>query len=125
MNLVYNVHYDIAGAILLSILLIYMTIMYPMKSYTIKRYCRVVCLLILSQIFDVASAIGISYNDVTPNSVNLLLSTLYFGVVFVLEYSYFDYIVSFVRERVNPVVKLITKIVLAVYLAILVINWLF
>ena len=123
MNLVYNVHYDIAGAILLSILLIYMTIMYPMKSYTIKRYCRVVCLLILSQIFDVASAIGISYNDVTPNSVNLLLSTLYFGVVFVLEYSYFDYIVSFVRERVNPVVKLITKIVLAVYLAILVINW--
>ena len=87
MNLVYNVHYDIAGATFLSILLIYMSIMYPMKTYTIKRYCRVVILLILSQIFDVVSAIGISYKETTPNVVNLILSTLYFSVVFVLEYS--------------------------------------
>ncbi len=123
MDLVYNVHYDIAGATLLTILLIYMSIMYPMKSYTIKRYCRVVILLIIAQIFDVASAIGISYKDSIPILVNMILGTLYFVAVFVLEYSYFDYIVSFIKDRVNPVVKLITKAILLVYLLMIAVNF--
>ncbi|MCR4787541.1 MAG: response regulator [Lachnospiraceae bacterium] len=122
MELIYNVHYDIAGAVFLSILLIFMLIMYPMKSYTIKRYCSIVVLLILCQTLDVVSAITISYKEQVPNIANMLLNTAYFMAVFVLEYFYFDYIVSFIKEKVNPLVRRITLIVLAVYLLIMVVN---
>ena len=122
MNLVYNIHYDIAGAFILMIVLGYMLIMYPMKSITIIRYCRVIVLLILTQIVDVCSSFAITYSENVANEVNLALLTIYFGLSFCLEYSYFSYIASFIKNRVNPKINLINRIILGIYLGGLVIN---
>ncbi|MCR4991276.1 MAG: response regulator [Lachnospiraceae bacterium] len=80
-------------------------------------------LLIISQVLDVISAIGITYNQTTPDAVNLLLSTAYFAAVFILEYFYFDYIVSFVKDKVDRKIRLATNTVLCVYLLLLVVNF--
>lgn len=125
MHLVYNVHYDIAALAFLLIVFVYMNLMYPKKSVTMIKYRRVIVFLMLSIIFDVSSAVTISYAQNIPNWINMLINTLYFGVSFMLEYSYFEYVTAYLGGKVDRRILISTKGLLGVYMAILLVNLFF
>lgn len=123
MHLVYNIHYDISALAILLVVFVYMNLMYPQKSVTMIKYRKIIVLLMLAIVADVASSYTISFASVIPNWLNMTVNTFYFAEAFFLEYSYFEYVSAYLGGKVDKRIILSSKILLGIYMAFLVANF--
>lgn len=91
MNLKYNLEFDICGIIIHIVLLVILNSLYS-KSENNQLFKRFLFISLLSGIFDVISAITISYSTRLPVYVNLFTNTVYFVSAACTAYKMYLYI---------------------------------
>lgn len=122
MELLYNVHYEIAATLFLSVVLAYMRIQYTAKDRSSKKFRQLVALVILANILDVGTAFMISYASLLPAIICQLINTAYYIMLLYMLYSYIEYIEIFLKQRINSVNNIINKALLLLSLLMLFMN---
>lgn len=121
-GLLYNIHYEIAAAVFLVVLLVYLRIQYTAKERSSKKFRHLVLMVIVCDLTDVATGIIISYAASLSWAVCQISNTIYYGVLLYMLYLYIDYIEVFTRHRINKVNKIINQSLLIGASVILIIN---
>ncbi len=123
MQLLYNVHYEIAAAAFLSLLSVYVSLQFDLKRARNRTFFRLLLCVVLCNLLDVVTAITISYGAVIHPHVNQLLSTLYNFTNAVVCLQFLVYATHF-RVRVEKRGKLSigTWATFVVYLVLLAVN---
>ena len=76
--MVYNISYEVASAAFLVILYMYIRLQYSNKSQVNKEFKRLTLFMLATNVFDVVSAITISYGSQLPRWVNWLSNSIFF-----------------------------------------------
>lgn len=120
----YNVHYEIASAIFLTVMFIYMHFQYTSKSASSKKFRRLILMVILTTITDVGTAFIITYAKDLPWIVNQFSNTVYFLALVILVYLYIDYIETVIKKRINKINRIINLALFVIYIVIMLSNML-
>ena len=125
----YNVYFEMAGAIILSIIYAYLKVIYPKKSVSLQKYSRMFAVLIVANILDIVSAVMNEYATSFSNIFLMIFNTLYFCSIIVLQISYFEYVLTFLNKDIKKWIKILNAAVLGIYLILLIVNiftgWIF
>ena len=123
MNLIYNIDFEVVGAIYVLIVYAALKIYYSNQSEVNKKFKRVLQCVLATEIMDIVTAITISYGNVIPPPLNILVNTVYFMLTFSLGYFFLRYVESYVHQSVSRVRSIrINKISYILLLALLVCN---
>jgi len=121
-QLVYNIHYEISAVVFLSILLVFLRLQHTAQARSTKKFRRLIVMVLLADIFDILTAVMISYAKLIPPVVNQLVNTVYFGMLVYMLYLYIDYIEVFLKHRLNKIQALFNNFILIGTGVILIIN---
>lgn len=123
MNLIYNIDFEIVGAIYVLIIYVALRIYYSNQSAINKKFKLVVKFVLAAEIMDIVTAVTISYGSVIPPKLNLLANTVYCGLAISLGYCFLQYVESYVNEDAGRIKSIhINKCVHLSLLAIIAIN---
>lgn len=123
MTLKYNISYEVASTIFLIILLFYIRLQYDTQSRLNIEFRKLTRTGLIATILDVTTAITISFPNVIPVEVNIVLNTLYFISVAALGYRvmYYDIYYAY-RERMNQRFIRFQQILIGGYVVLLLLN---
>ncbi|MCM1144544.1 MAG: HD-GYP domain-containing protein [Blautia sp.] len=123
MNLIYNIDYEIVGAIYVLVIYAALKIYYSNQSEVNQKFAALVKCVLATEITDILTAITISYGSVIPPILNLLGNTLYFALTFSLSYFFLRYVESYVSQDVDREKSIhFNKILYFLLLALLFVN---
>lgn len=123
MSLVYNIYFEVASAVFLVILYIFMKLQYNVQSGINREFRRLTLLVLLANVMDVVTAVTISYAAVLAVWVNLVLNTAYFAADAFVGYQFMYYSRLCVdRKNGKSRMLFINRILLCVYLGMLAVN---
>lgn len=123
MNLIYNIDFEIVGAIYVLVIYAALSIYYSNQSEVNKKFKLIVKCMLATEIMDIVTAITISYGSVIPPILNILANTVYFGLAISLGYCFLLYVESYVNESAGRIKSIrVNKISYLSLLAILVLN---
>ncbi len=123
MNLIYNIDFEIVGAIYVLVIYAALCIYYSNQSEVNKKFKLVVKCILATEVMDIVTAITISYGSEIPPKLNILTNTVYFGLAISLGYCFLLYVESYVNENAGRIKSIrVNKISYLSLLAILVLN---
>ena len=123
MNLIYNIDFEIVGAIYVLVIYAALNIYYSNQSEVNKKFKLVVKCILAAEIMDIVTAITISYGSVIPPKLNIFANTVYFLLAISLGYCFLRYVESYVSESAGKIKSIrVNKISYLLLLAILVLN---
>ncbi|MDE7399674.1 MAG: HD-GYP domain-containing protein [Oscillospiraceae bacterium] len=123
MNLIYNIDFEIVGAIFVLVVYAALKIYYSNQSEVNKRFKTVVKCALAAEIMDIATAVTISYGSVIDPRLNILVNTVYFMMTFSLGYFFLRYVESYVHHSTSRIKSIrVNKIFYVLLLAVLVAN---
>ena len=123
MNLIYNIDFEIVGAIYVLVIYAALSIYYSNQSEVNKKFKLVVKCVLAAEIMDIVTAVTISYGGVIPPKLNILTNTVYFVLAFSLGYCFLRYVESYVHQSVSMIKSIrVNKISYLLLLAVLVLN---
>ncbi|MBD5543690.1 MAG: response regulator [Lachnospiraceae bacterium] len=93
MGLLYNVNFEVAAAIYMVILYIYLRIQYEGHLKRYREFQKLMLLILFADIMDVITAVTISYAMTVPIWLNMLMNTIYFGADAAFLYTFVNYVV--------------------------------
>ena len=89
--MVYNISYEVASAAFLVILYVYIRLQYSSKSQVNKEFEKLTLSMLAANVFDVVSAITISYGGQLPRWINWFTNTVFFVAVVYMGYQFTVY----------------------------------
>lgn len=123
MNLIYNIDFEIVGAIYVLVIYGALSIYYSNQSEVHKKFKLVVKCILAAEIMDIVTAVTISYGSMISPKLNIAANTVYFALAFSLGYCFLRYVESYVNQDINRLKSIqINKIVYFLLLALLVLN---
>lgn len=120
MNLIYNINFEIAGALYVLVLYVSLCVYYSNTSEANRRFKVVVRNILAAEVMDIVTAIMISYGYAVPRTLNTVLNTVYHALTCSLGYSFLRYVESYVYQRVKRIT--INQIIYFLILALLIFN---
>lgn len=91
MPLIYNIDFEVASAVFLVILFLFMKLQYSMQSEINQEFQKLTVFVLLANVMDVVTAVTLSYAAVLPVWSNLLLNTIYFIANAAVGYQFMYY----------------------------------
>lgn len=123
MNLMYNIDFEIVGAIYVLVIYGALSIFYSDQSEVNKKFKLVVKCVLAAELMDIVTAVTISYGSVISPILNILANTVYFGLTFSLGYCFLRYVESYVNQSAGMTKSIrVNKIVYLLLLVFLVLN---
>lgn len=101
MNLVYNVDFELVGVLYVLVIYGALELYYSNQSEVNKKFKAVVRCILAAEIMDIVTAIAISYGELIPAGLNVVVNTVYFVLTFRLGYSFLRYVESYVYPSVS------------------------
>ncbi len=80
MKLIYNIDFEIVGAIYVLVIYVALSMYYSNQSVVNKKFKVLVKCILATEIMDIVTAMTISYGKVIPSELNILANTAYFGL---------------------------------------------
>lgn len=123
-DLTFNIDFELAAFVYLTVLLVYQYVQYDSSSRINTTFRHLLLVTLLTDAFDVLSAISISYGDVIPIWANTLINTFYFianNVVGLYFAYYFDLCANPKQKGLSKISKATHALSFA-YLFILLLN---
>lgn len=121
MNLIYNINFDVAGIIILLLVMIIFKAQYTLAFKSNKIFVAVLWMSMVTCIIDIVTVFTITYAATVPNWVNILTNSLYFFSAFSCTYLGSVYIFESIHFY-TKFHKFYVNIIAAVYLLLLIIN---
>lgn len=123
MVLEYNIYFEVAAAIFLMIMFVFMKLQYSTRSQINKEFQKLTLIVLFADIMDVVTAITISYGAVVPRWANILLNTLYFVLNVVMGYQFMYYSrICVYKERKGGLILRLNNCLIIIYLVLLAVN---
>lgn len=122
MNLVYNIHYEVAAAVFLIVIYIYLYLQYTNNDKKGRRFRQLVLLVIIADVLDVLTAIDISYAAAVPREINILANTAYFASVGTLLFMYVNYVRNFIAIRTLKIGMYINSVLAVLFVLLYFMN---
>ncbi|MGN0425507.1 MAG: ATP-binding protein [Acetatifactor sp.] len=123
MTLKYNISYEVASTIFLIALLFYIRLQYDTHTKLNLEFRKLAWIGLIATVMDVTTAVTISYPEVIPIKLNILLNTVYFISVAVLGYQLMFYDMYYVyRDGLNRRFIRFQKILIGCYVGLLIAN---
>ena len=118
----YNIYFEAAAIGFVALYLLYLYIEYPNESRSNLCYRKMVTWLLLSEVFDVVTAVTIDYGAYIPPFLNVILNTIFFLVSARMALSYACYVESFVKKKEHGILYRSCTAIFWIYFAIMVGN---
>lgn len=122
-GVIYNISYEIAGLIILGIIIFVLYTIYDIKTRTNKRFKYMVFTVFAAELLDTITAITISFATVVPIWLNYLLNGLYMVSCAATMYMAFRYVITSIRKFYKTL-TIINIVVLGAYALINATNFL-
>ena len=120
---IYNTNFEAAVFILLTILYIYLRVRYYNRSAINVALGRLVIAEQFTVFFDLLTSVTITYADVVPLWVNMLLNSLYYGAIGLSSCMVAMFVMAFAKDSISyKVVVTGAKAILFLYYVLLVVN---
>lgn len=108
----YNIYFELSAIFFVVIIYNYLITQYSCETELNRRFRGLVLLVLFDNVLDVLSAITISYGELIPVGINIILNTSYFILAGLLAYKLVGYISAVIAPD-NPN-KLLQKINFAI-----------
>ena len=123
MELAYNIDFEIAAAVFDMVLWLCMNYFFVTQTDVSRAFRDLVMWALVATVFDLTTALTISYGYIVPFWFNSLLNTVYFVTIALMGYSYTKYINAYVRvSDKKDVDVIIGKVVVCAICVMLVVN---
>ena len=120
---IYNTNFEAAVFILLTILYIYLRVRYYNRSAINVALGRLVIAEQFTVFLDLLTSVTITYADVVPLWVNMLLNSLYYGAIGLSSCMVAMFVMAFAKDSISyKVVVTGAKVILFLYYVLLVVN---
>lgn len=96
MQLKYNISLEVAAIFFMAIVYTFLYIQYGHGSRVNQKFRRLTFAVLLANLFDVATAVTISYGTMIPPVFNLLLNTVYLIIDAFVGYYFLSYVYAYV-----------------------------
>ena len=97
--LLYNIDFEATAIVFLIIINIFMRIKYVAENEVNKEFRKLALYILIACVLDVSTAITISYGRFIPPVVNLLFSTVYFGMNIIVGFQFMRYVSAYVYHE--------------------------
>ena len=119
----YNTNFEAGAFILLTILYIYLRVRYYNRSAINVALGRLVIAEQFTVFLDLLTSVTITYADVVPLWVNMLLNSLYYGAIGLSSCMVAMFVMAFAKDSISyKVVVTGAKAILLLYYVLLVVN---
>ena len=122
MDLIYNIDFEIVGAIYLLVIYGILSAYYTNELEINKKFKVLVESLIVAEILDIITAITISYGKVIPAKLNIVINTIYFASVCNSSYALLQYVESYIHRDKKRILAKVQEIVYFLMLGVLLVN---
>lgn len=124
MGLYYNVSFEVAGILMLLLLLTFIWNQYgTVRTPGSRAFMRLVVLILIAECFDVLTACMSNSLERLPYVLGMIANTLYFGSSAVCEFLLVDYVGAYTKKgRMNVGLRRLNEVVLVAYLLVLLVN---
>ena len=99
MNLLYNIDFEVAAILFLIVICIFMKLKYAAENEVNRQFRRLAMFILVACALDVATAVTISYGSRVPPVLNLLFSTVYFGMNIAVGIQFMRYVSAYVSKE--------------------------
>ena len=120
--LLYNIYFELAVIPFLIVINIFVRIKYEAESKVNKEFRKLALYVLIACALDVTTAITISYGRFIPPIINLLFSTIYFGMNIAVGYRFTQYISACVHRDKHNKAFYINRIIYGLCFFALAIN---
>ncbi len=103
MELIYNVHYEVAACCFLAMMYIFLIIQYTDPSKRAREFRGLVLISLLGTVLDVITAVTISYGSFIPPAFNIIINTVFFLSFSELGYRFTHYVTHCVYSGDEPI----------------------
>ena len=119
----YNIYIELTAIVYVGILCIYHELQYSSKRETNASFSRLAWTVFAAAVFDVLTAVTISYADKVPVLLNMLLNTIYFETDALIAFFFVRYVATCVyeKEERKKVMK-VNHFLHCIYICILIFN---
>ncbi|MGN0650768.1 MAG: response regulator [Oscillospiraceae bacterium] len=130
-NLQYNIYFELSAVIYMIVLNVYIRLQFNSKSMVNKLFKTVAVLLLFANIFDIITAITISYALYIPTWINMILNYIYLAMDLAMEFLFMMYSLACVNKgdirktviyRISLVLAILSFLMLTLNFAT---KWLF
>jgi len=123
LGLEYNIDFEIAAAVFDMVLWVCMNYFFVIQTNVSKAFRDLVMWALVATIFDLTTALTISYGVIVPCWFNNILNTIYFITVGIVGYSFSKYVNVYVkRDDKRDLDVIIGKISVCIFVSILLAN---
>lgn len=116
----YNVHYAIAGLLFIIVYFIFLKTQYNINNN--RRFIMMIFVVFVADLFDIITAITISYGSIVPIWLNYLLNTFYYIFSVLSAYCFPNYIRGVIYDKEYKLGDKINLSILIFYIFICIIN---
>ena len=102
-ELLYNVDFEIAGAAYILVMFIFLKVQYINDSEGNRRFSQLLLMGFFTNLFDILTTITITYADIVPIPVNLVLNMLLFMFTAMFGHAFVMYLVAFIGSDDNGI----------------------
>lgn len=106
--MLYNIDFDIAALIFMIVYFAFIKLQFQTDKLTNRVFCHLIAVIILSDIFDIISAVAISNGPNVPIWANYLINILYYCTVPLAGYGLYMYVEVLLKPESRP--KIFKKI---------------
>lgn len=94
--LLYNIDYEVAAIAFMIIVNIFLRVRYASETEVNMAFRKLAVYALIACILDVATAVTISYGAYIPPAINLMFSTVYFGMDIAVGFQFLQYVSAYV-----------------------------
>ena len=121
--MLYNVDFDIAALIFMIVYYAFIKLQFQTDKLSNRVFCRLILVVIISDIMDILSAFSISYGANIPLWFNYVINIVYYMTVPLAGYSLLQYVnIMLGEDREWKLGSVFNKIILSIFSIIIITN---
>lgn len=119
---VYNLDFEVAAIVFLIIINTFVRLKYAAENEVNKEFRKLALYVLIACMLDVTTAITISYGSYIPPVINLLFSTVYFGMNIAVGFQFMQYVSAWAYQSEPRKGFFFNKIVYGLCFFVLIVN---
>lgn len=129
MEFLYNLDFELAAIVFMLLLFLALKAQYPKEAKDVHAFARALMVYIVATVFDMITAVTISYAPMIPRWLNMILNSIYVLLVMAFFYSFVQYICIYLLKERMKWEHIISNIICVLYGVLALTNffthWLF
>ena len=121
-SLLYNIDFEVSAIVFLVVINVCMRLKYTAESEVNQEFRKLALYVLIACALDVVTAVTISYGSMIPPVLNLLFSTVYFGMNIMVGFQFTQYVSACVHREMRGKDYIVNRVVFVLCYVLLAVN---